>query len=110
MSLDFFHILNFGIGVAFLILAYMALLHTLRGYRFNPRQEVRVLKLFGWSGLAFAVNFTTSAAFSTFIELDELDRQLALLLYIPLVAKLLGGFFLWLLIFWTLGWFYPSQR
>lgn len=110
MSIDYFYVINFGVGFARLILAFMIWLHLYKRWQLNDMQLRHVMKLLGLAMLASGISWTSSSLLSLSITPDQLDASLSLVVLIPFVARFLSGFCLWLLIFWVLARYYPQQR
>ena len=110
MTLSIFNGLNAGIGVAFIILAFMCLFHRNRGYRFSAKQERFVLFMAAFTFLGMGVNLGSSGIIASILGSSHLTGPLGNIALVTLISKVMGGAGLWWTIFWVLIRFYPSQK
>lgn len=102
--------LNLGVGIAAAILAVMCFFHLHWRLRFNPAQERMAIGLFAWTMAIFAVNVISTGFLATAANIERVNEGFWLPALLPLVSKVLFGMSLWVMIFWVLFWFWPSQE
>lgn len=110
MTFNLFSALNLGLGLGLFIVGCMALYHRHKGFRFNPQQERTALVRLGWALGLIGFSYAFSGVLGTLIDVASLNVSIPYLAAVPLLARVVGGLFLWELIRWTLYCFYPTQQ